>query len=93
LYQHPGWVGNAAAVALSEVTLKTSCPAQIAWPQVDSALVFDRSQGGTMLLVGASAKQNKSGSNANTCAYKMATGSDLFIPKGTRAVCPKTYAY
>jgi hypothetical protein len=46
-----------------------------------------------MLLVGASAKQNKSGSNANTCAYKMATGSDLFILKGTRAVCPKTYAY
>jgi hypothetical protein len=70
------------------------CPERIGWPTADSDLVFDKTQAGTIPLLGVSIKINKRRSNANTCAYKVPEHpSYMLIPKGTRAVCPQTYAY
>jgi hypothetical protein len=90
MYKHADqWV----ALNVHEVPRRV-CPERIGWPKRNSDLVFDRTQGGTIPLLGVSLKLSKGRNNANICAYKIKNyNGDMLIPKGTRAVCPKTYAY
>jgi len=86
VYEHDG---QAIGLQVSHVS-RGICPKRVEWPSKNGTRVFDFSQNGTVSRWGASLKLNEPNSSANICAYDSG-GNDIFVPKGSGAVCPKQY--